>query len=305
MTQKKFNHLRGDLFYSHNLARYNSWRVGGDAERFYRPADLTDLKNFLGQLPNYEPLTWLGLGSNVLIRDGGIAGTVILTLNRLREMKLFNKEAKKIIIRAEAGVTCAKLARFCMNHRLKEGVFFAGIPGTVGGALVMNAGAFGSETWCYVMCVETINRCGEVYERNPDEFEIQYRQIGGLNNQFFIAGYFCFNQEDTVKSKEAINVLLKKRSVSQPIGTYSCGSVFRNPPGNYAAQLIESAGLKKTRIGNAEISEKHANFILNKGNARAADIERLIYHIVDRVYEVHGVRLIKEVHIIGRDHKTS
>lgn len=305
MNQKKFNHLRGDLFYDHNLARYNSWRVGGNADRFYRPADLTDLKNFLDQLPRYEPLTWLGLGSNVLIRDGGIAGTVILTLNRLKEMKLFNKKAEKIVIRAEAGVTCAKLARFCMSHRLEGGAFFAGIPGTVGGALAMNAGAFGSETWRYVVCVETINRCGEVYERIPDEFKIQYRQIEGLNNQFFVAGYFCFNQGDAVNVEKAINVLLKKRSAVQPIGTYSCGSVFRNPPGNYAARLIESAGLKKARIGNAEISEKHANFILNKGDAKAADIERLIYHVVNRVYEFHGVRLIKEVHIVGRDHETS
>lgn len=304
MTQKKFNHLRGDLFYDHNLARYASWRVGGDAERFYRPADLADLKNFLDQLPCHEPLTWLGLGSNVLIRDGGIAGTVILTLNRLKEIKLF-KEDEKIIIRAEAGVACAKLARFCTSHGLEGGAFFAGIPGTVGGALATNAGAFGGETWRYTVCVETINQRGEIYERIPDEFKIQYRRIEGLNNQFFVAGYFCFNQGNVVKAKEAISGLLKKRNASQPIGTYSCGSVFRNPPGDYAARLIESAGLKETRIGNAEVSEKHANFILNKGDAKAADIERLIYHIADRVYEVHGIRLIKEVHIIGRDHKTA
>ena len=305
MTQKKFNRLRGDLFYDHNLARYNSWRVGGDAERFYRPADLADLKNFLDQLPYYEPLTWLGLGSNVLIRDGGIAGTVILTINRLKEMKLYNKEAEKIIIRAEAGVTCAKLARFCASNRLEGGAFFAGIPGTVGGALAMNAGAFGSETWRYVVCVETINQFGEVYERIPDEFKIQYRQIEGLNDQFFVAGYFYFNQGNAIKEKEAINIFLKKRNASQPIGAYSCGSVFRNPTGDYAARLIESAGLKKTRIGNAEVSKKHANFILNKGNARAADIERLIHHVADCVYRVHGVRLIKEVHIIGCDHETA
>lgn len=305
MTQKKFNHLRGDLFYDHNLARYSSWRVGGDAERFYRPADLADLKNFLDQLPQYEPLTWLGLGSNVLIRDGGIAGTVILTLNRLKEMKLCNKEAGKIIIRAEAGVTCAKLARFCTSHRLEGGAFFAGIPGTVGGALAMNAGAFGGETWRYVVRVETINQCGELYERIPDEFKIQYRQIEGLNNQFFVAGYFCFNQGNAVKEKEAINILLKKRNISQPIGTYSCGSVFRNPPGDHAARLIDLAGLKETRIGNAEVSKKHANFILNKGDAKAADIERLICHVADRVYRVHGVRLIKEVHVIGCDYETA
>ncbi|QTS83758.1 UDP-N-acetylmuramate dehydrogenase [Coxiella endosymbiont of Amblyomma nuttalli] len=300
MIRKKFSYLRGDLFYDHNLARYTSWRVGGDADRLYQPADLADLQNFLNQLPRHEPLTWLGLGSNVLIRDGGITGTVILTLNRLKEMKLFNREAKKIIIRVEAGVTCAKLAGFCANHGLESGAFFAGIPGTVGGALAMNAGAFGGETWRYAICVETISQRGAVYERVPNEFKIQYRQVEGLNNQFFVAGYFHFNQGNVVKAKEAIRILLRRRYASQPIGTYNCGSVFRNPPGDYAAQLIESSGLKKTRIGNAEVCAKHANFILNKGAAKAADIERLIYYVADRVYEVHGVRLIKEVHIIGR-----
>ena len=203
MTQKKFNHLRGDLFYDHNLAHYTSWRVGGDAQRFYRPADLADLKNFLDQLPRCEPLTWLGLGSNVLIRDGGIAGTVILTLNRLKEIRLF-KEVERIIVRAEAGVTCAKLAKFCTSHGLEEGAFFAGIPGTVGGALAMNAGAFGGETWHYVMCVETIDQRGGVYARIPDEFKIQYRQIEGLNNQFFVAGYFFLIRGMLLRQKKQL-----------------------------------------------------------------------------------------------------
>src|SRR3990167_3289030 len=158
-----FNNLRGELIYDHNLARYTSWRVGGNAEQFYRPADLKDLQNFLMQLPADEPLTWLGLGSNVLIRDGGIAGTVILTLNRLNQIGLVEPH----IIRAEAGVTCAKLAKFCVKAGFENGAFFAGIPGTVGGALAMNAGAFGGETWQQVQQVETINRQGKITQRMP------------------------------------------------------------------------------------------------------------------------------------------
>ncbi|MFW0078978.1 MAG: UDP-N-acetylmuramate dehydrogenase [Coxiella endosymbiont of Haemaphysalis qinghaiensis] len=297
---EKFNNVRGDLIYNHNLARYTSWRVGGNAERFYRPADLADLQNFLAQLPPDEPLTCLGLGSNVLIRDGGIKGTVILTLNRLNKISFFKeKKDKRLMIRAESGVTCSKLAKFCAEQGLEESAFFAGIPGTIGGALVMNAGAFGGEIWRHVVHVKTVDHGGVLHKRRLDEFEINYREIYGLNNQFFVAGYFYFNQGDAIKAKKAISMLLKKRGSFQPIGAFSCGSVFRNPFGDYAARLIESAGLKGTRIGNAEISEKHANFILNKGKANASDIEHLIQYIAQRVYDTHGIQLMKEIHILG------
>lgn len=297
--EETFNNINGDLIYNHNLARYTSWRVGGNAERFYRPANLADLQNFLSQLPSDEPLTCLGLGSNVLIRDGGIKGTVILTLNRLSEVSCFKEENERLMIRAESGVTCSKLAKFCAEQGLEESVFFAGIPGTVGGALAMNAGAFGGEIWRHVVRVKTVDHKGVLHKRGLDEFKINYREIHGLNNQFFVAGYFYFNQGDAVKAKKAISILLKKRGSFQPIGTFSCGSVFRNPFGDYAARLIESSGLKGIRIGNAEVSEKHANFILNKGKANASDIEYLIQYVTQRVYETHGIQLIKEIHILG------
>src|SRR3990167_10260987 len=163
MDSSQFKQLRGKLYFNHSLARYTSWRVGGRAECFYRPADLLDLQHFLAQLPDHEPITWLGLGSNVLIRDGGIAGTVILTLHGLNQIGLVEPH----IIRAEAGVTCAKLAKFCVKAGFENGAFFAGIPGTVGGALAMNAGAFGGETWQQVQQVETINRQGKITQRMP------------------------------------------------------------------------------------------------------------------------------------------
>lgn len=296
MKRIEFHNLRGDLFYNHNLADYTSWRTGGNAERFYHPADLSDLQNFLSQLPEDEPLTWIGLGSNVLIRDGGIAGTVVLTLNRLNRIELIPKN----IIRAEAGVTCAKLAKVCVKNGFERGAFFAGIPGTVGGALRMNAGAFGGETWEHVIKVETCDRKGQLHEYTPDHFKIQYRQVDGLKDEFFVTGCFQFESGNSQTAQKTLRELLKKRNATQPIGRFSCGSVFRNPPGDFAARLIESAELKGLCCGDAVVSEKHANFILNRGHATSADIEQLIQKVVDRVYQVHGIRLIAEVHVIGK-----
>ena len=150
--------LRGELFKNHDLARYTSWRIGGPADTFYRPADLVDLQNFLKQLPKDEPLTFLGLGSNILVRDKGVRGTVVLTLSRLSELKLISETQ----VYVQAGVTCAKLAKFCVDYGFENGAFFAGIPGTVGGALAMNAGAFGGETWRQVERVDLLTRFGEI-----------------------------------------------------------------------------------------------------------------------------------------------
>lgn len=288
--------LRGILKQQEALARYTSWRVGGKAKQTYRPADLEDLINFLATLPDNENLVWLGLGSNVLIRDGGILGTVIITQGKLNKIE---KLANSKQIRVEAGVTCAKMAKFCVKLGFVEGAFFAGVPGTMGGALAMNAGAFGGETWRHVVKVETINIKGEIITRTPKEFEINYREVKRPQQEWFVAGHFEFSDGEIEKASEAIRELLHKRNDSQPIGEFSCGSVFRNPPGDYAARLIETAGLKGLRQGNAWVSEKHANFIINGGEATAADIEKLILKVQERVEEVHGVRLIPEVHIIG------
>lgn len=293
----KFHLLEGELFYNYPLARHTSWRVGGQADCCYRPKDLSDLLNFLKQLPADEPLTWLGLGSNVLVRDGGVRGTVILTVNRLNALeKLANGE-----IRVEAGVTCAKLAKFCVSAGYESGTFFAGIPGTVGGALAMNAGAYGGETWSQVMRVDIATRDGRLETREPALFTPSYRHVALAPNEYFVAGYFRFPPGDSLRAKTSVSELLKKRNAAQPIGTYSCGSVFRNPVGDYAARLVESVGLKGFMLGEAQVSEKHANFILNTGQARAADIEALIELVKQRVYAQCGVMLMPEVRIIGME----
>ncbi len=287
--------LRGEFKKNHSLASYTSWGVGGPAEQFYWPADLLDLQNFLKQLPVEEPLTWIGLGSNSLIRDEGIKGTVILTLNRLNALDALDECS----FRAEAGLSCAKASKYCVKQGFEAGAFFAGIPGTIGGALMMNAGAFGGETWSHVMAVETIDHEGNLYLRDPTEFKVGYRSVQGLGAQFFVAAHFKFDKGSSEKAQSAIKQLLQQRNLTQPIGMRSCGSVFKNPPGDYAARLIEVSGLKGARVGEAEVSTKHANFIINRGKATARDIEQLIYTVQQKVQELQGVLLVPECRILG------
>jgi len=288
---------KGEMLFDEPLARYTSWRVGGPARRLYRPADSKDLVQFLKSLPQDEPLLWLGLGSNLLVRDGGFDGTVILTRGQLDGMELLDNNR----VRADAGVSSAKLARFTAHHGLCGAEFLAGIPGTLGGALIMNAGAFGGETWDWVEQVETVDRTGEVRVRKPNEFTIAYRKVSGVEGEWLLAAILKLKPGDGEAGLEAIQQLLDKRAASQPIGLPSCGSVFRNPEGDYAARLIEQAGLKGTCIGKACVSEKHANFIINTGGAKAAEIEQLMQLVREQVEKASGVQLISEVHIVGRE----
>ncbi len=291
--------LRGRLLTNEPLLKYTSWRVGGPAERLYKPADRDDLQLFMQQLSSTEPLTFIGLGSNLLIRDGGISGTVIVTQNAVNRLEIHHESQTSVTVYAETGVSCAQLARFSVKHALTGGEFFAGIPGTVGGALAMNAGAFGSETWQFIEQVETLSRAGETLMRSAVDYEIGYRSVKGCSQEWFLAGYFRFTHDPAADGEERIKALLNKRGATQPIGVYSCGSVFRNPPGDHAARLIESVGLKSYRIGGAMVSEKHANFIINDADASAADIEQLIYHVQAEVEAKTGIRLQPEVRVVG------
>jgi len=289
--------LRGRLLYQEPLARHTSWRVGGPARCFYQPADRADLVAFLQQLDPAEPLLWLGLGSNLLVRDGGFDGTVIATQGALDELAW--RDPRQLY--AEAGVSCAKVARSAARAGLCGVEFLAGIPGTLGGALAMNAGAFGGETWQRVAEVETLDYRGRVRVRRPDEFKIGYRRVEGAADEWFLAAVLVLEPGDVEASQQRIRELLERRAATQPTRQPSCGSVFRNPPGDHAARLIEASGLKGLRRGGAQVSEKHANFIVNTGTARAADIEALILE-VQRVVETHtGVRLVPEVHRVGEE----
>ncbi|NEX18874.1 UDP-N-acetylmuramate dehydrogenase [Thiorhodococcus mannitoliphagus] len=291
MTTSRVKDLRGELLEQVPLSRYTSWRVGGPARQLYRPADLEDLATFLRQLDTAEPLLWIGLGSNLLIGDEGFPGTVILTQGCLTTMKRVDRGR----VYAEAGVSCAKLARFAARHDLVGVEFLAGIPGTFGGALAMNAGAWGGETWPHVRRLWTIDRSGTVRERDAAEFSSGYREVSGPEGECFVAGELGLAQGDGAAGMARMRALLDERAEKQPIGLPSCGSVFRNPPGDHAARLIESLGLKGHRIGGAQVSEKHANFIINTGDATASDINALITHVRDAVERGTGIRLIPEV----------
>jgi UDP-N-acetylmuramate dehydrogenase len=286
--------IRGKLSFDEPMSRHTSWRLGGPAERYYVPADLQDLQDFLAALDPDMEVLWVGLGSNLLVRDGGIRGQVIAPLNALRQIHLQLDGS----LYAESGVSCAKLAKFCRNKDLSGADFFAGIPGTVGGALAMNAGAFGGETWARVEQLIMIDRQGRLRQREPSEFKVGYRQVEMPQAEWFAAAQFRFPVR--VDGEESnIRELLRKRNATQPIGQPSCGSVFKNPSGGHAAQLIEAAGLKGYRLGTASVSDKHANFIISGSDTTAADIEALIDLLRARVAERFGVELKTEVRIVG------
>lgn len=288
--------LRGRLRYDEPMSRHTSWRVGGKADVFFVPHDQEDLKQFLSRLEPEVPISWIGLGSNLLVRDGGIRGVVIATKNMNDGMEKISATE----VRAGAGISCAQLARFTVNEGLHGAEFLIGIPGTFGGALAMNAGAFGSETWEKIKSVTMINERGDITERKPEEFSIAYRSVTIPEDEWFLSGVLELSIDKDHKAADTMREFLMRRSDTQPIGEASCGSVFRNPDkGDPAAKLIDDCGLKGTQIGGARISEKHANFIINTGNATAADIEELIEHIQKIVSETHGINLVPEVRVIG------
>jgi len=292
---KKF---RGDLRYAEPMARHSSWRVGGPARQYFAPADVEGLSDFLRSLAPDEPLLWVGLGSNLLVRDGGWPGTVIATHKVLGGLQRPDPKADPGLVHTGAGVACAKLARQCIKWGLGPAEFFAGIPGTVGGALAMNAGAFGGETWDHVESVELIDRKGRVSKRVRNDFEVAYRQVRAPEEAWFLSAFLRFEQRPNVH-RDDIRKLLARRKASQPIGEPSCGSVFRNPEGDHAARLIEASGLKGHRIGGAHVSEKHANFIITDRTAKASEVEALILFVRERVLEDHDIELMPEVRIVG------
>ena len=277
------------------MARHVSWRAGGRADRFFAPRDIDQLSSFLRTLSAAEPVLFVGLGSNLLVRDGGFRGTVVLMHSA--ELRPEMRDGR---VYAQAGVAAPKVARFAALHQLAGAEFLAGIPGTVGGALAMNAGCYGSETWGVVESVETIDRNGIVYLRNRNEFEIGYRHCVGPKEEWFVGAFFGLPAGDGEASRARIKELLGKRIATQPLSLPNAGSVFRNPPNDHAARLIEACGLKGLARGGASVSEKHANFIVNpKGVAKAADIEWLILEVQKRVLEQKGVKLVPEVRIVG------
>lgn len=298
--------LRGELRLNEPMSKHVSWRAGGKAKQFYKPADLADLQVFLPGLPNNEAILFVGLGSNLLVRDGGFDGTVILVAAALSGIAL--DDAEPTVVAAGAGVASPHVAKFAARNHLSAAEWLAGVPGTVGGALAMNAGCYGTETWDQIDSAVTIDRAGVLHTRTKADFEIGYRHVLALNTEeqaerheeWFVSARFRFVPGDAATAQARIKELLAKRMASQPLDKPNAGSTFRNPPNDHAARLIESCGLKGFTIGGAQVSTKHANFIINLGHATAADIESMITHMQDTVRAQTGAELIREVKMVGK-----
>jgi UDP-N-acetylmuramate dehydrogenase len=287
---------KNTLYKNIALKKYNSWKVGGTAEKLYICADKELLSEGINHKRITPPFTFIGLGSNLLIRDGGVKGTVIIMHGGLSKINL-----EKDIFYAEAGVSCSKLSKFIARNSFIHSAFLAGIPGTIGGALAMNAGCYGSETWDFVENVLVINDKGEQFKRTKNEYITQYRKVINKKklDEYFLATWMKFPKGIKEDAEKDIKLLLKERKEAQPLNWPTAGSTFRNPPNHFAAKLIEECGLKGFTIGGAQISNKHANFIINLGDASASDIEKLIDYTIKKVLEITNICLETEIKIIG------
>jgi len=296
--------LGGRFSLNEPMRKHTSWRTGGMADRAYFPRDLQDLTRFIRTIPKDEPVYVVGLGSNLLVRDGGLRGTVVFTHGALNGLCVEPGAAGETLIYAEAGLASPKVARFAATHGFAGAEFLAGIPGTVGGALAMNAGCYGRETWDVVAAVLCVGNDGQIVRRTANEFEIAYRHVAlstaqPASHEWFAAAWLRLDRGDADQSRRLIKDLLQRRIATQPLDQPNAGSVFRNPPGDYAARLIEACGLKGFAVGGALVSRKHANFIVNQGSATATDIEALIDTVQQTVLERCGIELQREVRIIG------
>lgn len=284
--------MGNNIILSESLSRHTSWKVGGPADIYFTPNDRNELSHFLKL--NDGSITWLGNGTNILVRDGGVKGVVISTRKSFNKIELMDKSSCKV----EAGISCFELAMYATKNNLGPAAFFSGIPGSIGGALTMNAGCFGSETWEFVRSVEVIDRNGEIYHLDPKEFSISYRSVSFPFPLWFLSCDMVFPDRG-VTTVEELKILRDSRLERQPLTENTCGSVFKNPDGNHAGDLIERSGLKGFRVGGCAVSEKHANFIVNDKEATARDIETLIKHIQNTVKDCFGIDLDTEVRIIG------
>ena len=273
-----------------NIKKMNSWGLASQVAYCATPNDISELKLAITQAPSDMPLKFLGLGSNILPVDEYLELAVIRLRGCLQHMYF---EGDEVLL--GAGVSCAKVAKWLLQQGHKDGVFFAGIPGTVGGAIRMNAGAFGGETMRYCVGIDCLNEQGETVKVHPDELSVGYRQISLPHDWCIVQGRFKFPHHPG--SKDLIADLLKARAMTQPIGQRSCGSVFKNPPGHHAAQLIDQLGLKGQRMGAMEISNKHANFMINTGGGKGVDALSLIRLIQAQVAQAYQIELEPEVKI--------
>ncbi len=289
------NKTKGILKSNFPLSNLTWFNVGGCAEFFYIPFDLQDLQNFLKLLPNEIPVTYLGAGSNILIRDGGIEGVVIKLKEPLNKIQINGNK-----IKAFAGVHDSELTRFATKN-LKSGLeFLIGIPGTVGGGIRMNAGCAGKEFKDVILYAEGFNRDGKIFKLSPNDMGMTYRKNKLPDDWIFTSATFVTKNDCQINIKNKVKKNLLNRISSQPKGVKTGGSTFKNPKDIKAWELIDKAGCRNLKNGKARVSSKHCNFIINEGGATATEIEDLGEIIRKKVLKTSGIELAWEIKKIGK-----
>ncbi len=287
--------VRGRLTADAELAPVTWFRVGGPAEVLFRPADADDLAEFLASKPADVPVTVIGVASNLLVRDGGVPGVVVRLGRGFADVDIAGE-----ICRAGAGALDGNVALACAQAGLGGLEFLSGIPGTIGGALRMNAGAYGSELKDVLVAATAMDGHGKRIEATPDELGLAYRHCDAPEDWIFLSATLR-GQSDTTEAVAArIAAIQEKRQATQPVRSRTGGSTFANPPGERAWELVDRAGCRGLKRGGAMVSELHTNFLINIGNATAADIEGLGEEVRRRVFETSGIRLDWEIKRIGK-----
>jgi len=299
----KFTNLRGEVKLQEPLSGHTSFRIGGMADALVSPVDRQDLVALLQEI-RYQHLSFLvlGGGTNLLVRDGGFRG-VAISLNKMAAIEIASEYRSLggafAEITVEAGAMLARLLSFSVQHGLTGLEFATGIPGTVGGAVCMNAGTAQGEMGDSIDTVTLVAPAGELILRHREEMGFGYRTANVPADHVVLDATILLRYGDADKIKARVKRIMAGRKVRQPWGLPNAGSVFKNPLDESAGKLIESAGLKGLTVGGAQVSEKHANFIVNRGNAKAADVLQLMELIKEKVLDMHGVRLEPEIKIIG------
>jgi len=291
----KMPQLRGRLLPNQPLAELTWFRVGGPAQVLFMPEDEADLASFLGALPAEIPVTVIGLGSNLIVRDGGVPGVVIRLGRGFGDVKV-EPGAR---VRAGTGVPDVKVSRAAQEAGIAGLAFFRGIPGAIGGALRMNGGAYGRETKDALIEARGVDRAGRVHVFANGDMRYSYRHCGAPDDVIFTAALFQGEPGDPEKIAAEMDKITESREATQPIKSRTGGSTFKNPPGHKAWQVIDAAGCRGLKIGGAQVSEMHCNFLINLGGATAADIETLGETVRTRVKENSGVELEWEIKRIG------
>jgi UDP-N-acetylmuramate dehydrogenase len=292
--------IKGMVSFDVPMARHTSLKVGGNADVLAFPQDETDLRKIL-QLAGERiiPYYILGRGTNVIVRDGGLRGIVISLCRGFKEVAIIGREAGELFVSAGAGANLKALVQFARKRNLTGLEPFSGIPGTVGGALAMNAGAFGAEMADVVRSVTTMDETGRTTVMRRDDLKFSYRNLALPKGSVILSGTLGVREAKGEEIAVKLKDVQRLRYQSQPWNVPTAGSIFKNPEEIAAGQVIDELGLKGYRIGDARISEKHANFIVNEGGATAAEVLALMAFVQDEVYEKRGIRLIPEVHIMG------